>query len=946
MQENLFKDIKEMIFKVIKSRLFLLVLLFAAFFAVLIQRLFTLQIINGESYLENFTLKIKKETKIAGTRGNIYDRDGELLAKNELAYEVTIEDNGTYANNAEKNLQLNKTIHDLINVIESNGDKIINDFRVIIDDSGEFQFSAEGTTLKRFIADVYGKSSANDLSNEQLNSTAEDIFNYLRGKKVYGIADTYTNEEALKIMTVRFSMSANSYQKYLPTTVATGVSDETLAVVMENLNNLQGVSIAENTVRKYVDSEYFSHIIGYTGKISEDEYTELSKESEAYDLTDVIGKAGIEQYMELKLQGVKGSETVYVDNLGRVVDTLEKTESSAGNDVYLTLDKDLQEAVYKIIEQKLAGILISKIRNVKTYTPSENASSKDIIIPIDNVYYALINNNVININNFNSDTASALEKQVYNSFLNKQKSVLSELEYQLTMTNPSSYETLDDEMKVYMSYVASMLSSNNVLLTNEVDVDDDVYLAWKDETISLKEYLNHAIANNWIDITKLDVKSQYSNSDEIYLALISYVKEELTGDTDFTKKLYKYMIADNSLTGRDVCQLLFEQNILQDNDEEMAKLSSGTISPYNFMIDKITNLEITPAQLALDPCSGSAVVTDVNTGEVLAMVTYPSYDNNKLANSIDADYYSQLLNDLSLPLINRATQQKTAPGSTFKMVTAVAALEEGIISPNDTVQCLGLYDKISPVARCWIYPSSHGSLNVSEAIRHSCNYFFYEMAYRLGIDETGAYNSELGLSKLKKYAEMLGLGITSGVEITESMPEISTTDAVRSAIGQGNNSYTNVQLARYVSAVANSGTVYNLSVLDKVTDSEGNLLEDYGATVLNNIQISQSTWDAVHQGMRGVVEYGSTFQGMTLNVAGKTGTAEENKKRPNHALFVGYAPYENPEIAISVQMANGYTSANAAEITRDIINYHFGLQTSDEVLNGTAATPDSIMAGD
>ena len=356
------------------------------------------------------------------------------------------------------------------------------------------------------------------------------------------------------------------------------------------------------------------------------------------------------------------------------------------------------------------------------------------------------------------------------------------------------------------------------------------------------------------------------------------------------------------------------------------------------MMNRIKNLDITPAQLALDPHSASMVITDVNTGDVLALVSYPGYDNNKMANGVNAGYYSQLLNDLSTPLINYATRQMTAPGSTFKMVSSTAGLLEGIISPYDTFSCTGLFDKIKPAAACWIYSSGgrHGSLNVSGAIKHSCNMFFYELAYRLGTFGD-AYSSEIGLEKLKKYADMYGLTETSGIEIEESSPQVSTEDAVRSAIGQGTNNYSTVGLARYVTTVANSGTCYNLTLVDKITDPSGNLLRDNSAEIRNTIDMDSSYWNAIHSGMRQVVESRSDYGDLNVKVAGKTGTAEENKRRANHALFVCYAPYDNPEIAIATRIAYGYTSSYAAKTTKDVIQYYFNPEKEEELITGTAA---------
>lgn len=952
----MFKNIRDSIINFITSRYFVLILVFGVLGCILIYRLFTLQIVNGEEYLNEFTLKIRKERSIASTRGQIYDRNGELLAYNELAYSVTIED--VYESGRDKNKNLNQTIYSLINMIEENGDSVVNDFNIIIGDNGEFEFAVSGTSLQRFLADVYGKAYIDDLSYGQKTSTPDDVINYLAGKGNFEIGEFedpddrksdfivgkgYSKEMLLKMTTIRYQMSLNSFQKYIPTTVAMDVTDETVAVIMENASSLGGVSIAEGTVRKYEDSVYFSHIIGYTGQISQRELETLSETDDSYIMTDVIGKSGIESYMESYLQGTKGSEIVYVNNLGKVIETSDRVEPSAGNDVYLTIDKDLQKAVYNLLEQKIAGILVSKIEPVKEYVPAENASASSIIIPIDDVYFALINNSIIDISHFAAEDATELEQQVYAAFLSKEESVLATLRDQLN-DNPQAYNTLTAEYQNYNSYITTLLNEDGLILSGEIDTDDEIYQAWRnDETISLKEYLLHVIAMNWIDISKLNLDSQYSDSETIYQAMLNYVFDELKTDTAFHKRIYKYMIKEELLTGRQVCLLLYDQNIISGTAAERAMLQNGTISPYNFMLGKISNLEITPAQLALDPCSGSVVVTDVNTGEVLALVSYPGYDNNRMSNS---EYYARLNSDLSRPLWDYATQQTSAPGSTFKMVSATAALEEGVTSVVETVTCHGIWETISPQSpRCWIYPSAHGPLNIVGAIENSCNYYFYEMGYRLG-RTTGTYNSDEGLQKLAYYADLYGLSDKSGVEITEEAPKVSDTDSVRSAIGQGTNNYTTVGLARYVTTVANSGTCYNLSLIYKVTDSSGNLIEDFTPTVRNTVDIADSTWNALHEGMRRVVEDKTYYQGLGVNVAGKTGTAQESNSRPNHALFVSYAPYENPEISVTTRIAFGYAADYAAQLTQDVYKYYYKLEDEDVLIDGTATNTNSNVSNE
>ncbi|MBQ6408040.1 MAG: penicillin-binding protein [Butyrivibrio sp.] len=942
----MFDDFKEGFIKFITSRAVVVCAVLSVLAGIMIYRLFYLQIINGEHYLDTFKLRIKKEKSIAATRGNIYDRNGNLLAYNELANSVTIED--VYKSGRGKNKSINETLNKLIDIIEENGDSVDQDFKIILNENNAFEFTVEGNSLLRFLADVYGRSSISDLKYEEKIKTAAEVVDDLC--KNFGVGDYdaedssvfvprlgYTNDRALKILNIRYNMNANSYQKYIDTTVASDVSEQTVADVMENADTLDGVSIEENTARKYVDSVYFSQILGYTGKVSEDELAQLQLSNSSYGINDTVGKSGIEQAMESVLQGTKGSETVYVDNTGQVIETSNYVDSVAGNDVYLTIDKDLTEACYNIIEQSLAGILSSKIQNIKTYTYTETSSSSNIVIPIYDVYYAIFDNAVVDVNHFSKADAKANEKEVYQAFLTKYDEVIQELTLEFN-DKKTGYDKLSKEYQWYMSHIAAKLYSEGILDSTKVVREDPIYVAWTtDETISLTEYLKYAISMNWVDVSKLELDNQYADSEEIFNQIINQTIKKLADDADFKTRMYKYLLLDGYITGTQVCNILLEQEVIKIDDEELSLWERGGESAYTFMVNRVSNLDITPAQLALDPCTGSMVITDVNTGDVLALVSYPGYDNNMMANGVDAAYYAKLRSDNSNPLYNYATQQKTAPGSTFKMVSSTAGLMEGVITTDSVIYCGGIFDKLDIHPRCWIYPRGHGGLNVTGGIRNSCNVFFYEVGYRLGM-EGDSYSSDVGLEKLANYAGLYGLTEKSGIEIVESEPLVSDMDSVRSAIGQGTNSFTTVGLARYVTTVANSGTCYNLTLLDKTTDSSGNLLEEYNATVRNTVDMPQSYWNAIHLGMRQVVQDKSYYSDLGVSVAGKTGTAQESKSKPNHSLFVCYAPYEKPEIAIATRIANGYTSSYAAQITKDALAYYFNLKDEDEIISGTAQT--------
>ena len=910
-----------------------------AFATVLISRLFYLQIINGSEYQDNYNLKLEKTETIPATRGNIYDRNGNLLAYNELVYAVTIQDNGTYSSKAERSKSLNTEIGRIVKKLEQNGDKIDNNFGIFIDSSGQYQFLSSGNSLQRFRADVFGRNSIDDLEyNEKLGfdeatATADQIIDYLQGEKVYNISKDYSKKLRYEIMVVRYNMGQNSYQKYISTVIASDVSDESVAFIKENINELTGVDVEQKSLRRYVDSEYFAHIIGYTGQISTSEYNELSKTDENVETTDVVGKSGIEKYMNDYLSGNKGYETIYVDSVGNTIAEGEYKASESGNDVYLSIDMDLQKAAYILLEQEIAGILYSKIENIKE---SNINSSSDVIVPIYDVYYSLIKNGLIDINAFYDTKASETEKTVLRAYQAKEKEVLSTLKTQLRVNNEVVYKDLPKEYQAYSTYIVTKLKSLGIFDSSAIDTSSDIQNSWTSEEMAVNKYLIYAIEQNWIDITKYESEAKYADTEELYNDLVDYVIDYLSTDSGFERLVYKYLLLDDGITGSQLCMILYDQGVLSKDDEDYTALSSGQITAFEFMKKKIKSLEITPGQIALDPCSGSTVMLDTKTGEILAMVTYPGYDNNKLANSVDSDYYAYLTNNAANPLYNYATQQRTAPGSTFKIVSSTAGLAEGVITTSSEINDLGQFTKVSNNPKCWIYPSNHGSINVSEAIRDSCNYFFYEVGWRLAGGD-GAYDDVTGIKKITEYASLFGLDETTGVEIEENSPHIATEYPVMAAIGQSDNNFTTVGLARYATAIASRGTVYNLTLLDSVRDSDGNVIEDYKPSVRNQVDVlNGAEWDAVHYGMRMVCESLSSFNGFSVEVAGKTGTAQQVSNRPNHALFIGFAPYNNPEVSIATRIAYGYTSHNAAEVSKDILAYYFGVTETEDILDGEA----------
>ncbi len=965
---NLWDKIRYGISEIIKSRTFVAIIVFCIMSSILVQRVFYLQIVKGQEYADDYKLQIQKTKDIEGTRGNIYDRNGNLIAYNELAYSVTIEDNGEYDTLKEKNKELNKIISTVIDIVEKNGDTVINDFGIVLDNNDEYVYIASSDTQRlRFIADVYGEKTIDKLSEKQKNISAEDLIKYLCTDDRYGYGinpDKLTRSEVLKLINIRYAISLNSYQKYISTTIAEDVSEETVADIMENLDTLQGVNIEEESLRRYADSKCFANIIGYTGQISQEEYDALSEEDqEKYSLTDTVGKSGLEQVMDSYLQGEKGNVKLYVNSVGKVIETVKGEDPEAGNDLYLTIDANLQKAAYNIIEQELAGILLAKIQNTLNYDRNSVEDGSDVIIPIGDVYNAFIDNEMIDMKHLESEDAKTAEKEVYAAFLARKEQVLGEIRALLSDPNANAYKDCSKESQAYQSYIVNTVlnEATGVLMSGVIDTEDATYQAWrKDETINIYTFLNYAISKNWIDTSLLKdyvaSEGDYSDSSETYQALIEFVLEYIDSNSGFHKLIYQYMIKTGSVTGRQLCMILYEQGILNWDESLYNALNSGQMTAYDFTRSKIQSLEITPGQLGLEPCTGSMVMTDPNSGEVLACVSYPGYDNNRLANTMDSSYYNKLVNDNSSPLYNNATQEKTAPGSTYKPMVSIAALTEGTITTGSTFSCRGVFDKVQPNPKCWIYPNAHGTLNVEGAIQNSCNCFFYNVGYQMSLkqDESGdpSFSSTLGTDTLKKYAVLFGLGDTSGLEIPESKPQISDETSVLSAIGQGNNNYTTSQLARYITAIANKGTVYNLSLLDKVVSVDGETVVDFTPEVKNTIDdVATSSWNAVHNGMRKVISVAqaklfSKLDSSNILVSGKTGTAQQSSTHPDHGLFVGFAESDNPEVAFAIRIANGYSSTYAAEIGSKVMQYYYQVTPEEELITGTAAEIAANTGGD
>jgi len=948
--ENFLKNHTKGYWKNIRG--YILQIIFIILFSILLHRLFDLQIVNGQKYAKDFVLQTTRTVRDYNTRGVIYDCNGEVLAYNELVYTVTMVDNGIYTTERERQLTINSIIYRVTRKLRENREQIQNEFKIERNASGDYAFTVTGKALTRFRADIFGKADPNSLTTEQQNMSANDIMQYLSGNSkfaLFGVGKSayseeelaqyelpkeYTMEEILTIVGIRYMLSANAYKRYIPIVIARNVSEKTAAYILENNDLLMGVDIELDWNRVYTGGEAFAHLLGYTGKISSEELENYAGSDRDYTIDSIVGKSGIEQSLEHVLQGIDGERQIVVNNVGKTVGEARIIkETVSGKDVYLSIDKNLQIAIYHILEQNLAGIITSNLVNTKRIDKTKLSDTSKIRIPIYDVYIALIDNSVIQLDSLYRTDATKLEQHIAALLEEKNKEVLEEIRKELLDKN-TEYSRLSEEMQTYISYI---VSQTELLDQASIDKEDEIYQKWlAKQEITAKEFLMHAIKNGWINDKYLDTQRGYFTIDEMYVLLITNITKNITEENEFKKCFFQWLLYEDHIKGSDICQLLYDQQILSTADSDYEKFMSGAIDAFSFMKRKIEQLAITPAQLALDPCSASAVVVEQETGKVLALVSYPGYDNNRLANQMDAAYYNKLLNDKSLPLYNRATQQLTAPGSTLKPITIIAGLQEGVITPESAVFCDGVFDKVIPHLKCWKHIGHGNVVNAPTALQYSCNDYLCEIAYRLGTDNSMEYTDRAALESLQKYAKYFCLDRKSGIEIAESQPHVTDAYGIPSAIGQGTHNYTTVQLARYVNTIASKGNAFQLSLIKGIADKNNEIIENK-SVLERKIELPEFVWNTVHSGMVQFAQNNSVLQNMSIGIAGKTGTAQESKSRPDHALFVGYAPAETPEITISVRIANGYGSSNATAVGRSIFNYYFGLESQENILTGEAS---------
>lgn len=660
----------------------------------IIYNLAKIQLVDGQKYREESIYRLSAEGEIYPKRGDIFDRNGVPIAGNRMGYCAQ------YVDISMPNKDKNRILLEIIKVLEEDEKAVksrltnyinINPTRFVIENPESFIMSI-----------VTNEEDAKHIIR------AEQALKYMR-EKTFEIDELCTDEEVFKIMQLRYEILISQPELSNPLILADDISVETMSELEERGTELRGVSTFIKPYREYYDNaEIISHVLGYVGVISSDELSRYNGELEAvegsvpYDASDLVGKMGIESAAESILRGVRGQTFREVDENGKTTVSYLERAAVPGQDVYLTIDLDLQRVVAESLERNIARI---------------------------------------------------------------------------------------------------------------------------------REY---------------DHRKNF-------------------GDAN----------------------------------------------------------------------AGAVVVMDVNTGEILSMVSYPDFDSRIFLEN-DAASINELWSNPEAPVVNRATSGTYAPGSTYKPLIAVAALESGIINPYTKIHA-PYREEIGDMM--FTNPEGNqGYINLEKALETSSNMFFYKVGVQTGIDN------------IVKWAKIFGFGRKTGIEIGEQIGSLASREYKRqnfgedwypantamASIGQLYNAFTPVQIVNYISIIANDGKKFTPHLIKMAVDESGKIVYE-SPREYEQLPISQENLDGVKRGMRAVVNSidgtaANVFRDFPFHVAGKTGTSETGYEATSssNGLFVCYAPYDDPQIAIAVVVEHGVWGSQTAPIARDIMLEYFRLNEKNE----------------
>ena len=620
---------------------------------------------------------------------------------------------------------------------------------------------------------------------------------------------------------------------------------------------------------------------------------------EIYDRNGVLLATNTLSY-DLKLYKTRIDNSHLNETLKKVIDILEKN----GDNVNTLLNVENNEFVFYSD--------YDKNKFYKAYDFKEDMSADDILNKLYKKYELI---------DYPTNYKFKILQVRYNIAINGYSLFKS-----IDLANDISYESV-----IMLEEIKSELPGINIVVTPKRTYPNSSTLA------HVLGYVGNITEEEY---NSLDNKDGYTiNSDYGKMGIEKSMESYLKGSDGILRTQVDSMGIAND-------EQVYEEPVSGNNvtltiDYRLQKVSEDSLKK---VIYEIKNGEGTFKKYE-DSSSGSVVVLDVDTAEVLAMASYPTFDPNEFVGGIEYSRWKEINNNETKPMFNRAISGTYSPGSTYKMLVGIAGLELGKITTDEKIQDTGIY-QYGHNPKCWVYTSyrrTHGYINVSEAIKVSCNCYFYEVGRRIGIDE------------LVKFSKLFGLGSKTGIEIDgekkgtiagdNNVDKWYLGDTLSAAIGQSYNSYTPVQLANYIATLSNGGSLNRVSLVKDVSDNNGKsisqnellkYIEDYTGVKFkkSELNLKNENINAITEGMKTVTsEVGGTsyitFKNSKIEVAGKTGTAQVSSGSEN-ALFVGFAPADNPKIAVVAVIEHGGNGVYTASVVKPIMDEYFNITQEEK----------------
>ncbi|MFA9398881.1 MAG: penicillin-binding transpeptidase domain-containing protein [Clostridiaceae bacterium] len=857
------------------NRLNIFIIIMSAIFVIISVKLAYIQIVRGEEYDDLANTNSFTQIEEQAPRGNIYDRNGEVLATNTISYSLI------FTQTTESNENFFETMDKVFSILDEYNAVQLDEFDLKIDPF-RFEFNTDNPETKIWAEKRFKKDRGLDekivdgekveLDDEELLSILpEDTFNYLLLK--YEIDDPenpkYTIEQEKRYMLVKDSLYIQSFSGNGMVTIAQNLSEETAFVFLQRLNEMPGIDVITEPIRYYPEGELAASILGYTAKIQpwqQDEY-----EEKGYNVnTDYIGTQGIEQVYEARLKGSKGANIVRINQQGRVIEQLGEREPYPGQDIYLTIDKRIQKAA----EESLKDVMIE----LQKRSDSKNAT-RGAAVAIDiktGEILALASEPSYDPNLFT--TSAGLTEEQYNKYFNPD----------------------------YESFAKDYIERSNLSVTV-----DDLFPEVKDEDgnvfgredfydIFPKPFFNYAIS------ALVPPGSTFKPLTSI-AALEEGVIDTTTTIQDkgiFTKYGYNgkcWIYSDYGMTHGFVnvvkalevsCNYFFYT--IGDYLQMYGSKGEDTLAKYAWQF----GLGSAPGE---KPTTGIELYDSESFGQVY------NYESSK--NVFSATFLKQL----NLLLENGTDRQ----GNKYKSINLLS-------NENDSSELKNMKEKLQNYIL--------DQMKNTDVSTSKSNEFFAEMQSQI----TSIIDKDSSLKKIG-YSESDILTIANAINysVNDCHGEIDTpTNILNASIGQGLSRFTPIQLASYIATVANGGTRYSSHLVKTIKEpSENQIIEETKPEVMNEIEMKDATLKAVFEGMLKVTsgEDGTAtvaFSGFPIQTAGKTGTAtfstiEQEVGRDAYGVYVGFAPYDNPEIAVCTVIFDGAHGGSTASVARAIYEEYF-----------------------